>query len=417
MSLFKSVIHSLTQTAARLGLGLVNVKIAAVFLGPTGVGLYGQFWSLFGVFSGPLVAPIATVLTREMARAENAEKQQQLIGQTIRLSFLLGLLIVAVTIPLAGSISEWLFQSREYELQVAFAALALLPVFLNTTFSAAARGTRKLKALTITELLVALSGTITVAAMIPRWGIHGAFWSLVLSAALASLLLLVQYRNSGWLAQLFSLRSNDNFRRDFLHFFASAIITATTIAIVPIFLRNAIAAQLDLEHVGYWQAGARLADLYFSLFSALFAMHYLPRFSEIRSKKEMLGELQRGGRIMAPIIAGGAVVLYLLLDVVVPLIYTSQFLPLKQIMGWQLAGVVMQATAWYLRYVMVAKGFTWWVAATDIGFSLLWLFMALGLLPHFGLAAVSIAYFMRYLLDALYSAWKCRKVINGLTND
>ncbi|UCV05491.1 oligosaccharide flippase family protein [Dechloromonas denitrificans] len=416
MSLLRASIHSLVQTAARLGLGLLNVKIAAIYLGPVGVGLYGQFWSLFSVFSGPLVAPIATVLTREIARIDDTAKRQQLVGEAIRLSFLIGVFLTALTIPWAGEISVWLFHSREYALQVVFAALALLPVFFNTTFIATARGTRRLKSLTVSELLIALSGTISAVIMIPLWGIHGAFWSLALSATLASLLLLVQYRNSGWLAQFLSLRSDENFRRNFLHFFASSIITATTIAVVPILLRNAIASQLDLEHVGYWQAGTRLADLYFSVFSALFAMHYLPRFAEIHSRKEMRSELQRGGTRIIPVVMVGALLIYFLLDLLIPLLYTAEFLPLKQIMGWQLAGVVMQATAWYIRYVVVAKGFTWWVAATDIGFSLMWLGMAVVLLPFFGLAAVSMAYCLRYVLDTLYSIVKCRQVIIGLPN-
>ncbi len=416
MSLLRSSFHSLIQTAARLGLGLVNVKIAAIYLGPVGVGLYGQFWSLFGVFSGPLVAPIATVLTREIASIDDTEKRQRLIGEALRLSFLIGLFITAVTIPFAGTISEWMFHSREYSLQVVFAALALLPVFFNTTFIATARGTRRLKSLTVSELLIALSGTISAVVMIPLWGVHGAFWSLASSAALASILLLIQYRNSGWLAQLLSFKSDPNFKRNFLHFFASSIITATTIAVVPILLRNAIAEQLDLEHVGYWQAGTRLADLYFSVFSALFAMHFLPRFAEIHSRTEMRTELQRGGSRIIPVVAIGALAIYFLLDLLVPLLYTAQFLPLKQIMAWQLAGVVMQATAWYIRYVVVAKGHTWWVAATDIGFSLFWLGLSIILLPQFGLGAVSMAYFLRYVLDTLYSIVKCRQVITGLPN-
>jgi O-antigen/teichoic acid export membrane protein len=416
MSLLRASLHSLIQTAARLGLGLLNTKIAAVYLGPVGVGLYGQFWSLFGVFSGPLVAPIATVLTREVARTDCLETRQILVGESIRLSFLIGLFLTALTLPWAEEISGWLFHSPDYALQVSFAALALLPVFFNTTLIATARGMRRLKALTVSELLVALAGTISAVVLIPGWGIQGAFWSLVLSGTLASLMLLIQYRHSGWLAQLFARHGEPRFRREFLHFFASSIITASTIAVVPILLRNAIAAQLDLTQVGYWQAGTRLADLYFSLFSALFAMHYLPRFAEIEHRQEMRSELRKGASRIIPVVAAGALLIHSLLDWLIPLLYTPQFLPLKQLMGWQLAGVVMQATAWYIRYVIVAKGHTWWVAATDIGFSILWLGLSIALLPAFGLAAVSIAYFLRYAIDAIYSLLKCHQVIIGLSD-
>lgn len=416
MSLFRASMHSLVQTATRLGLGLINVKVAAVYLGPVGVGLYGQFWSLFGVLSGPLVAPIATVLTREIASHDDRERQQILTCQAIRLSFLIGLTLITLSLPFAGHISEWLFQSNEYTLQVIFAAVALLPVFLNTTFIATARGTRQLKKLTISELLIALSGTLCTIVAIPLWGIHGAFFSLTMSATLGSILLLIQYRNSGWLAQLFSFRDAPDFRRNFLHFFATSIVTATTIAIVPIFIRNEIANQLGPDNVGYWQAGIRLSDLYFSIFSALFAMHFLPRFAEISSRNEMRTDLWHSAIRIIPIAAFGALLIYLLLDLLVPMLYTYEFLPLKQIMGWQLAGVVIQTCAWHIRFVVVAKGHTWWVASTDIVFSALWLVMTVALLPLFGLTAVSMAYCLRYTLDMLFSILKCRQVISELPN-
>lgn len=406
--------YSMVQTAVRLGLGLVNTKIAAVFLGPVGVGMYGQFWSLFGAVSGPLVAPVATVLTRSIASAEDDELRRRFIGQTIRLCFLLGIAIIIGMIPFAGVLSEWLFFSREYELQVIFAAVALLPLFLNTTLSATARGYKLLGSLTVSELLVALSGTLAVVMLIPWLGIEGAFWSVALAPFIASVFLLVQYRNSGWLARVFQLQGDRKFRKDFLHFFGSALITTTTIAVVPILIRNGIANQIDLEHVGYWQAGSRLSDLYMTVFASLFAMHYLPRFAEIKVGSEILAVLLHGARILIPVIAGGALLMYLLLDILVPLLYTPEFLPLKQIMGWQLAGVVLQAVAWYVRYVMVARGMAWWVAATDIVFSLVWLGLAMALLPLFGLVAVSMAYFFRYLLDLVYSTWKCQRVIQEM---
>lgn len=414
MSLLRSSMYSMVQTVVRLGLGLVNTKIAAVFLGPVGVGLYGQFWSLFGAVSGPLVAPVATVLTRSIASAEEDQLRKQFVGQTIRLSFMLGIGLIIGIIPFAGLLSEWLFFSRKYEIQVVFAAVALLPLFLNTTLSATARGHKWFGSLTVSELLVALSGTLAVATLIPWLGIRGAFWSVALAPFIASVFLLIQYRHSGWLGRVFHRHGDRTFRRDFLHFFTSALITTTTIAVVPILIRNGIAHQIDQAHVGYWQAGSRLSDLYMTVFASLFAMHYLPRFAEIKTGSEIQAVLLHGARILVPVIIGGALLIYLLLDIMVPLLFTPAFLPLKQIMGWQLAGVVLHAVAWYVRYVMVARGMAWWVAATDIVFSLVWLGLALALLPVFGLVAVSMAYFFRYLLDLVYSIWKCRRVIQDM---
>lgn len=414
MKLLRSMAHAAGQTATRLILGLVNVKLAAVFLGPAGVGLYGQFWSLVGLMSGPLVAPISTVLTREVARNPEMERQQSLVGQTLRLSFFLGCAVTLVIVPFAPTLSHWLFFSADYGLEIILVAFALLPMFFNTTMIATARGRKELAAITVSELLVALAGTIAVAVMIPIWGLRGAFWSVAAAPFAAALFLLIQYRTRPWFAKLISVAGDPAFKRDFLRFFGSSLVTASTVAAAPILIRNGIAAQLDMDHVGYWQAGTRLSDLYFSVFATLLALHYLPRFAEIRKGSEIFGELKRGAIILGPLVSCGALLIFLLLDPLVHLLYTAQFLPLEQIMGWQLAGVVLQGAAWYVRYVMVAQGMVWWIAATEVGLTSFWLLLSLALLPQFGLVAVSMAYFARYLIDLLYSSWKCRQVIRSM---
>lgn len=414
MKLLRSMAHAAGQTASRLVLGLINVKLAAVFLGPAGVGLYGQFWSLVGLISGPLVAPISTVLTREVARSPETERQQSLIGQTLRLSFLLGLAVTLSIVPFAATLSEWLFFSADYALEVILVSAALLPVFFNTTMIAAARGRKELASISVSELLVASAGTLTVAIMIPIWGLRGAFWSVAAAPFAAALFLLIQYRSRPWFAKLLGVVGDPTFKRDFLRFFGSSLITASTVAVAPILIRNGIAARLSIDHVGYWQAGTRMSDLYFSVFATLLALHYLPRFSEIRHGSEILGELRRGAMILGPLVSCGALLIFLLLDPLVRLLYTAQFLPLEQIMGWQLAGVVLQGAAWYVRYVMVAQGMVWWIAATEVGLTAFWVLLSLTLLPEFGLAGVSMAYFTRYLIDLLYSSWKCRQVIRSM---
>jgi PST family polysaccharide transporter len=99
----------------------------------------------------------------------------------------------------------------------------------------------------------------------------------------------------------------------------------------------------------------RLSDMYLGIASGVFAMYFFPRFSEIRGRAELSAEIRRGLLLIVPAVAVVSLVIYLLRELIVRVVFTSEFLPMSELFGWQMAGNTLKMVGWLLGYVLLAK--------------------------------------------------------------
>ena len=95
--------------------------------------------------------------------------------------------------------------------------------------------------------------------------------------------------------------------------------------------------------------------MYLNVITTVLSMYYLPRFAEIRIAPDLRKELIRGVAVIVPAVAAISAVLYLGRDLLIRLIFTAEFLPMRDLFAWQMLGNVLCVVSWLFGYVLVAR--------------------------------------------------------------
>ncbi len=142
----------------------------------------------------------------------------------------------------------------------------------------------------------------------------------------------------------------------------------------------------------------RISSIYLMLVTVPLSVYYLPRLSEVKEKKLLLDEILQGYKILFPAVIFSAAFIYLFRTVIVSVLFTSDFHPMKDLMGWQLLGDVTKLGSWLLSYVMLSKALTKTYIFTEIISSIIFYSLVHYYCSQNGLVGVPQAYFTTYAI-------------------
>jgi PST family polysaccharide transporter len=190
-------------------------------------------------------------------------------------------------------------------------------------------------------------------------------------------------------------------------------VSATMVPLSQIYLRNYIGVNIGWDAAGYWQGISRISDTYLMLITTTLSIYYLPKLSSIQDKTELRKEIIYGYKIIMPIVIAMAAGVYIFRDFIIKLIFTKDFLPMRELFLYQLIGDVIKITSWLLGYIMVAKAMTRLFVISEIIF--VFSFVGLGVLfiKIFGLVGITIAFMVNYLLYLLFLYFILRGYLSG----
>lgn len=97
----------------------------------------------------------------------------------------------------------------------------------------------------------------------------------------------------------------------------------------------------------------------------------------------------------------GAASLYLLRDLVISLLFTKEFIPMRALFEWQVIGDIFKVSGWLFGYVLIARGMAKSFILTEIVFGILWYGLVVAMTRYGSLVGAQIAYAINYLV---YSA-------------
>jgi PST family polysaccharide transporter len=180
------------------------------------------------------------------------------------------------------------------------------------------------------------------------------------------------------------------------------IVSATTIPLSRIYLRNYIGANIGWDAAGYWQGITRISDTYLMLITTTLSIYYLPRLSSIQDKMELRKEIIYGYKIIMPLVIIMASGIYFFRDFIIKLIFTSDFLPMRELFLYQLIGDVIKIASWLLGYVMVAKAMTKLFIISELIFTFSFVGLSVLFIKIFGLVGISIAFMVNYILYTIF---------------
>lgn len=400
MTLVKTSLLNGIAVAVKVASALVLNKILAVYVGPAGYAVIGQFQNAVSIVVSLAGGVVATGVTKATAQHFDDEAKQHAVWQTA-IRFSLGAsLIAAVSLLFIGEwLSEWLLHRADMSSVFVWLALTLPAMVANNLLLAIVNGKKEVGIYVTANIIGSLISMLVTGLLAYNFGLYGALVAFTINPAIGLFSTAAMVARRNWFKTRFLW---GGINRPALHelsgFGLMGLTTALTVPISYILIIDHLATHLGLTAAGYWQASWKISEIYLMLVTSTLSVYYLPRLAEIRTASELKTEIIKVYRFVLPIVTMGALTIFVLRDFIIHTLFTPDFLPMRELFPWQLAGDVIKIGSWILAYIMLGRAMVGFFVITEIVFSISFVLLSWLLVGVFGLVGVSMAYVLNYTL-------------------
>lgn len=388
------------STLSRLLAGLVVVKIIAVYIGADGLGRLGQFMSLVTIVTTLAGGGISTGIVKYVA--EHRNDQATLSGYlgaaswiTLSASVALGVLLFV----LAPALSQALLQSADHAGVIRTLAFVQFMIAASNLLIGLVNGHQRVKAFAAINIASVVLGAAGMALACDWFGITGAMIGLMWMASCQLLFLLPWYRiGLGFEWRRLRPRWDSAKVRRFMAFAVMLFVTAATMQLTQIVIRQIIEAAGGWQEVGYWQAVVKVSDAYLQFVTVVLGSYYLPRLAERPGPAETRALVTAAYRLALPVLVlltGGV---FALRHVLIPILFSDEFLPAAAFFPGQLIGDFFKVAAYIVAYVAVARAGTRFYVGAEVFQALLLVVSSYLMVQQFGALGATYAYAMTYVI-------------------
>jgi len=397
-----------------IAVGLLRTKVAAVLLGPAGVGIIGLFQSLLAIASSVSSLGFGSVGTRQIAEA-TGRLDLQVVAAARRALFwgTLGLAALGTSIfwLVRDILAETVLGNVGFKDSLGWLALGVGLTVVSGSQTALLNGLRRMGDIARVSVFSALLSTILGVASLCLWGDKGVV-AFVLSTPLATFLIGRWYvsRLPKVVASPTSLSQMIGQWKTLARLGTAFTIAGLVETVGLLAVRTCVEKQLGAEALGHFQAAWLISMTYIGFVLQAMGTDYYPRLAANISNNAATNRLVNEQTEVALLLAGPAFVAMLgFAPWVIELLYSSQFDEAVVVLRWQVLGDILKVACWPLGFIVLAAGAgrTFMLLQT-LGIATLVIFTWIGV-PLIGLQATGVASLAMYLvyLPAVYwLAWR-----------
>lgn len=369
-------------------------KILAMYVGPSGYAAIGQFQNFIQIVTAFAGSSINTAVVKYTAEYYDDENKQRAIWRTSgSIVFIFSIIVAILILVFQRKLSFYIFQSYEYQSVFIWFAAFLLFFNLNTLFLAILNGKKEILKLVIANIAGSLFSLVITGILTVQFHLYGALIALTIYQSIAFFVTFILCYKSDWfrVSYLFG-RVDWNISKKISHFALMAVVSVLFGNVAQIVLRNIITYKYNAAYAGYWDGMTRLSSGYLIFASTILGVYYLPRLSELKKYEDIKKEIIKGYKIILPIAASFSLVVYLLRDFIIKALFTEQFLPMKELMFWQLTGDVVKIGSWLISFMMLSKAMTRIFVITEAFFAISIIPLSLFFMKYFGFKGIAIGF-------------------------
>ena len=375
-------------------------KILAVYVGPSGYAIIGQFQNFTQIITTFAGGAINTAVIKYTAEYYENESKQRAIWRTAgSIVLVFSIFIALMILVFQKQLSIYIFQTIEYQSVFVWFAIFLLFFNFNALFLAILNGKKEILRLVLANIAGSLFSLIITGLLAVKFGLYGALVALSIYQSTAFIVTLSLCYKADWFKFTYLFGKIDPVvAKNFAGFAMMALTSAVCIPVSQIVIRLYLSDEFGLKYAGYWEAMIRLSAGYLMLVTATLSVYYLPRLSELSLVEDIKKEIYLGYKIIFPVALLGAIVVYILRDWIIVLLFTDSFLPMRELFLWQMIGDSLKIGSWILAYLMLSKAMTKLFISTEIIFSIMLVGLTYVFTKLYGFKGVSIAHLVNYAI-------------------
>ncbi len=415
--LFKTSFWNGIATLIKMLIGIVSNKIIAIYLGPPGIALLGQFVSFTGIASAFAGMGVNSGITKYIAEYHNDENKRKRILSSGLIALLVATFITSVVLFISAHyFCMRVLKSDEYISVFYLFAATLILFSLNAFLISVLNGYKEFKKIILINIISSLLGLLITVFLTVQYGLLGAFIATILSVTLITFITIFFVFKSPWfkITEFINHFEKASLRK-LLHYTAMAFVSIFAVMYVQLMIRTYIIDVLSINDAGYWQGVTRISEIFLSVVTTTLSIYYLPRLSEIKVDIELRKEIIKVYKFLMPLTIIGSILVYIFRNFITDILFANNFSPMTELFFWQMLGNIFKIASWLVAFLMLAKSMTKTYIITEIIFGLTLYFFTLLFIKQFGLKGATMAYCLNYFIYFIVIVIIFRKILFSKT--
>ena len=386
--------------------GIIVVKIIAITLGTAGVAMISQFVDFITMSTSIATGGIQQGVVKYVSQyKDNQQQLSKILSTSLRITLISTLFFGLIIFLSSNYLSVYLFQTNIYSYILKIFAVNIILFGLNTLLIKILNGTEEIKKLVMVNISNSLFGLFLTSIAAFVYGLPGVLIALSISQSIVFFVSLLFVTKSKWYQKkLFNSGIDKTNLLRLLAFTAMGICSLVLGPFVNIGIRNYIIDHLCIHDAGLWSGMLKLSNSYLGIITVTLSYYYLPKLSRLTNKLEIRKEIFQGQKIILPLLFLMLLIIFLFREQIIILIYTRDFIDMKDLFLPQLIGDFLKIASFFLSYLLIAKAQTAKFIISSIIFAIITYFLSIFLINKFGLIGVV------YATPIIYFLYSCTMI-------
>ena len=376
--LFKISSLNSFSVIVKIGIGLITSKLLAIFVGPSGMALVGNFRNFTSSLESISTLGFQTGIVKYVAESKDDKSQLQKIISTVFISLLIVALVLSGVLYFFASLWNLKIFGINYEYQLVFkvSALAMPWYAISIFFISVINGLGQFKNVIWITILGNIVGLFVSLALVINYKILGALLAIVITPALLFFVNVYFINKEILFFDSIRMRFFDSkIIKNLSSYSLMVLVSAVLGPLVFIAIRNNIIKEIGIEDAGFWETITRISSYYMMFSSTILTVYFFPKLAVAKDSLETKKVFWTYYKSILPLFIIGLACVYFLRYFIIELFFTQVFIPVTELFFWQLLGDVLKVASLILGFQFLAKKLTLAFILSEI-FSLTVLYFA-----------------------------------------
>lgn len=340
---------------------IVRTKLVALWIGTLGIGLFGLFNTALDSITTLTQLGIRQSPVRNIASAGDGNALSRIVAAVRAWSWLLGIAGAFLTLVFSPLLSQVTFGSGHFTIGFIILSVAVMLSAVTNGELAVMQGMDRLNRMARATVWGTLGGLAVSVPLFYFFGERSIVWSIVAYfACQAVAVFALREKNAGTpqpgakpLTRKALLAEGRDFVTLGIYMTLSVFIAMAVNYIFMAYLNH----EAGIDEVGQYQAGYTIVNKYLGLIFTAIGFEFFPRISKVSgSVRRVSAFVSHEVMVAVIVILPGATLMMTLDDIIVRMLYSSEFLPAVGYVNAALAGTVFRAVSWCMAYTLLARG-------------------------------------------------------------
>lgn len=425
MNIKSTFIWTSFHTIIKILSGIIMNKLIAIYLGPPGLAIIGQFQNFVGIVSRIASGSIQTGIVKYTAEhKEDKEYLSTLLRNSLLIVLSLSVASALFLIVFADILVLNVMLSSKYAYIVYFLAFSIVFNSLNIYVLAILKGLGEVKLFTIVNIVISVVTLLMVSMLTILYGLDGALLAIVATQSLVFLItyILIYKKFGNYFFELKGVFINidSTILKKMFNFALTTFSVGVVSSAMMIIVRNNIVTSHGVFDAGIWEAGWRMMLYFNMILMAPFSVYYFPKFSASKKYVEIKELLLESVKFIMPLIILAIIVFSFIKNEIIVLLFSDEFISLVPIVMFMLVAESIRIFGLVIGNAFMAKAMNKNVVLTELLFALMFVLLSYIFMNTYGLVGISFSYiissiifFTFYILQFYYYSESFDVVVNS----